>query len=101
MKKFIPEAIESLATGGRLGIITFHSLEDRIVKNMMRDNAGGCICPPELPRCVCGKVPRVKIITRKPVTPEAEEIKNNPRARSAKLRVCEKIKTKKETDKKI
>ena len=91
LKKFIPSAIEALNPGGRLAIITFHSLEDRIVKNILRENARGCICPPEFPKCVCGKMPKIKIISKKPIIPEAVEILSNPRARSAKLRVCEKL----------
>lgn len=91
IENFIPAAIESLGVGGRLAIISFHSLEDRIVKQIFAENARGCICPPELPKCACGKVPIVKIVTKKPVTPGEAEISGNPRARSAKLRVCEKI----------
>lgn len=91
LKRFIPQAIESLCEEGRLGIITFHSLEDRIVKNIYRENAGGCVCPPELPRCVCGRIPKVRIITKKPILPSPEEVRENPRSRSAKLRVAEKI----------
>lgn len=92
LEKFIPDAIESLKPGGRLAIITFNSLEDRIVKNIFRQNARGCICPKDFPICNCGNKEKIKIITRKPIIPKAEEIRNNPRARSAKLRVCEKIK---------
>lgn len=91
LEKFIPQAIGVLAPGGRLAIISFHSLEDRIVKNIFRENARGCICPPDFPRCVCGKKPRVKIISKKPVVPDQAEIADNPRARSAKMRVCEKL----------
>ena len=76
--------------GGRLAVITFHSLEDRIVKRTMQDLARGCICPPEFPVCVCGRKPQVKLITRKPITAGPEELAENPRARSAKLRVAEK-----------
>lgn len=91
LKKFIPQAIEVLKPGGRLAVISFHSLEDRIVKNMFRENARGCICPADFPQCRCGNKPSIKIITKKPVIPGDEEIKSNPRARSAKLRVCEKM----------
>ena len=84
-------AIPKLNPGGRLAIITFHSLEDRIVKNGMADAAKGCTCPPNFPVCVCGKKPLVKIVTRKPITASEEELEMNPRSRSAKLRVCEKI----------
>jgi len=92
LEKFIPQAVDVLSTGGRLGIITFHSLEDRIVKNIMRENARGCICPPDFPECRCGHKAKVKLITKKPKTPSTQEIKENSRARSAKLRICEKIK---------
>lgn len=125
LEKFIPQAIESLSTKGRLAIISFHSLEDRIVKNMYRENARGCICPPamqlqklqeeyiravennspdadelekalragpaDFPICQCGQVAKVKIITKKPIVPTEDETQENPRARSAKLRICEKL----------
>ncbi len=84
-------AVSCLNPGGRLAIITFHSLEDRIVKNGMADAARGCTCPPNFPVCVCGNKPKVKLITRKPITSSQEELDRNPRARSAKLRVCEKL----------
>ena len=91
----IAETIKDISTalnpGGRISIITFHSLEDRIVKNAYKDLAQGCICPPELPVCMCNNKPVVKIITRKPKLPSDQEIEENPRARSAKLRVAEKI----------
>lgn len=91
LKKFVEKSISLLRSGGRLGIITFHSLEDRIVKETFNLYAKGCTCPPTYPVCVCGKKPVVKIITKKPIIPSTEEIKNNFRARSAKLRVVEKI----------
>lgn len=91
LEKFIPQAIKALSPGGRLAIISFHSLEDRIVKNIFRENARGCICPPDFPQCRCGNKPKVKIITKKPIAPDPEEIKENPRSRSAKLRICEKL----------
>ena len=84
-------ASSCLNPGGRLAIITFHSLEDRIVKNGMAKDAKGCTCPPNFPVCVCGNKPKVKLITRKPITSSDEELTANPRARSAKLRVCEKL----------
>ena len=84
-------AVPCLNPGGRLAVITFHSLEDRIVKNAMAEAAKGCICPREFPVCVCGRKPQVKIITRKPITATDDELAANPRARSAKLRVCEKL----------
>ena len=85
-------AVPKLNRGGRLAIITFHSLEDRIVKGGMADFAKGCTCPPDFPVCVCGKTPDVKLVSRKPILPTDREIEENPRARSAKLRVCEKLK---------
>lgn len=84
-------AVDALAPGGRLAVITFHSLEDRIVKNAFRKAAQGCTCPKGFPVCVCGNKAKVKLTTRKPILPSAEEIAQNPRARSAKLRVCEKL----------
>ena len=89
--KVMEDAIPKLNKGGRLAVITFHSLEDRIVKNAMASAAKGCTCPPNFPVCVCGKKPQVKIITRKPIVSGEEELERNPRARSAKLRICEKI----------
>ena len=80
---------ENLAPGGRLAVITFHSLEDRIVKQAMRTLATGCTCPPEFPVCVCGKKPKLRLVTRKPIVSGREELEGNPRARSAKLRVAE------------
>ena len=91
LEAFIREAVEALQTGGRLAIITFHSLEDRIVKQTFQKLAGKCECPPRLPRCVCGAKKEIEILTRKPIVPEPFEIAENPRARSAKLRVCAKI----------
>ncbi len=87
----IQGASDSLAVGGRLGVITFHSLEDRIVKNTFRELAATCVCPKDIPRCVCAKKAVLKILTRKAVLPSAGEIRQNPRARSAKLRVAERI----------
>ena len=89
--KVMEDAIPRLNKGGRLAVITFHSLEDRIVKNAMASAAKGCTCPPNFPVCVCGKKPLVKIITRKPIVSGEEELERNPRARSAKLRICEKL----------
>lgn len=84
-------AIPRLAPGGRLAVITFHSLEDRIVKNAMQEAAKGCTCPPEFPVCVCGRKPQVRLVTRKPIISDSAELAQNPRARSAKLRVAEKL----------
>ena len=84
-------AIPLLNPGGRLAVITFHSLEDRIVKNAMADAAKGCTCPPNFPVCICGKKPQVKLISRKPIIAGEQELEENPRSRSAKLRVCEKL----------
>lgn len=91
VEKVMRDAIDCLNPGGRLAIITFHSLEDRIVKVGMQNAAKGCTCPPNFPVCVCGKKPRVELITRKPIVSGEEELERNPRARSAKLRVCEKL----------
>ncbi len=82
-------AARRLKAGGRLAVITFHSLEDRIVKQTLRTLATGCICPPEFPVCVCGRKPRMTLVNRKPITAGAAELQDNPRARSAKLRVAE------------
>ena len=87
----IRSATKLLAPGGRIAIITFHSLEDRIVKQTYAELAKGCDCPKSLPICVCGKKPEVDVLTRKPILPSVEEIESNPRSRSAKLRIAEKI----------
>jgi 16S rRNA (cytosine1402-N4)-methyltransferase len=84
----LPAAVRMLRPGGRLAVITFHSLEDRIVKRFVRDLARGCTCPPEFPICNCGREPELRDLTRKPVRPSAREIEANPRAASAKLRVA-------------
>jgi 16S rRNA (cytosine1402-N4)-methyltransferase len=86
-------AVEALRPGGRLAVITFHSLEDRIVKKTFQEMARGCTCPPSFPVCVCGKKPKVKLVTRKPIVSGEAELVDNPRARSAKLRVAEKCET--------
>ena len=91
VEKVMTDAVECLNPGGRLAVITFHSLEDRIVKNGMAEAARGCTCPPNFPVCVCGKKPKVKLISRKPIVASQEELDANPRSRSAKLRVCEKL----------
>lgn len=92
VERMIRSAVPALNKGGRLAVITFHSLEDRIVKVGMAEFAKGCTCPPDFPVCVCGKTPDVKLITRKPIIPTDKEVEENPRARSAKLRVAEKLK---------
>ena len=84
-------AVSHLNTGGRLAVISFHSLEDRIIKKTMQELATGCTCPPNFPVCVCGKKPKMKLISRKPIVPGEGELAENPRARSAKLRVAEKL----------
>jgi len=91
VSKVMQAAIPRLNPGGRLAVITFHSLEDRIVKNAMAAAAKGCTCPPNFPVCVCGKKHQVKLITRKPIVSADAELERNPRARSAKLRICEKL----------
>jgi len=90
LKDTLQDMIELLTPGGRLCIITFHSLEDRIVKSCFRTNENPCTCPSNFPICVCGKIPKGKVITRKPILPSEEEIENNKRSKSAKLRVFEK-----------
>lgn len=87
----IKDFIDVLAPGGRLAVITFHSLEDRIVKQTFAALAKGCTCPKEFPVCVCGKKPQIRLLTRKPIEPGKEEIENNSRSKSAKLRVAEKL----------
>lgn len=91
LEEVIPKVVELLKPGGRLCIITFHSLEDRIVKNSFKELNKDCICPPEIPVCVCDHRRKVKIITRKPIEAMETEKENNARSRSAKLRVCEKV----------
>ncbi len=91
LETFLLTAVGRLKTGGRIGIISFHSGEDRVVKEFFRKEAKGCVCPPEFPECRCGKKSRLKILTGKPIVASEEEVKGNPRARSAKLRVAERI----------
>lgn len=92
VERMLQRAVPRLNRGGRLAVITFHSLEDRIVKTGLAEFARGCVCPPDFPVCVCGRTPDVKLVNRKPVLPSQRELEENPRARSAKLRVAEKLK---------
>jgi len=87
----LPAALEMLRPGGRLAVISFHSLEDRLVKRFLRDRARGCTCPPDFPVCVCGKEPELRLLTRKAVRPSAHELDENPRAASARLRAAVKV----------
>ena len=91
VEQVMRDAIPCLNEGGRLAIITFHSLEDRIVKTGMVAASKGCTCPPNFPVCVCGKKPQVRLVSKKPIVSGEEELERNPRARSAKLRICEKL----------
>ena len=91
LEKFVNDAFDMLKIGGRMSIITFHSLEDRLIKNIYKNLVGGCICPSEFPVCMCGRTEKARIITKKPIIPTDEELQENARARSAKLRVIEKI----------
>lgn len=91
LKQFIFDAVEILKTDGVLAIITFHSLEDRIVKQAFQLLSGKCQCPPRIPQCVCGAAKKVEILTRKPIVPTDAEMKENSRSRSAKLRACQKL----------
>ena len=93
LSEALERGFERLKAGGKMSVITFHSLEDRIVKNSFRNFCTGCTCPPEFPVCVCGKLPRGELLTKKPITPSEKEITENPRSRSAKLRVIKKIRT--------
>lgn len=87
----LDQALEVLAPGGRCAVISYHSLEDRIVKRRFAAGAGGCVCPPELPVCVCGQAAELRILTRRPIEPSEAEVERNPRARSARLRAAEKL----------
>jgi 16S rRNA (cytosine1402-N4)-methyltransferase len=91
LERFIRDAVNILKKDGRLAVITFHSLEDRIVKQTLQKLAGKCFCPPRLPQCVCGASREIEILTRKPIVPSEAETEENPRARSAKLRACLKL----------
>lgn len=91
LQEGITAAFNCLKSGGRLAIITFHSLEDRITKNMFKEFCTGCTCPPDIPICVCNKKPRAKLVNRKPIIAKEDELQENPRSRSAKLRIIEKL----------
>ena len=91
LSQVLEDAIDCLAPNGRVAIITFHSLEDRIVKKSFNEQVNPCVCPPSFPVCACGRVPKLKLVNRKPILPSDNEIEINPRARSAKLRVAERI----------
>ena len=91
LEEGLGQATGLLAPGGRLAVISFHSLEDRIVKRFLRRESTDCLCPPDLPVCVCNHVARLRVLTRRPITPGAEEVQTNPRSRSAKLRAGERI----------
>lgn len=88
LERFLTDAVDVLAPGGRLAVITFHSLEDRIVKQAFQRLSGKCTCPPRMPVCQCGAVKKVEILTRKPILPTEDEMRQNSRSRSAKLRAC-------------
>ncbi len=91
LESYLETVMDRLNPGGRLAIISFHSLEDRVVKHAFRDAAKGCVCPPRQPICTCGGIPKLKVLTKKPLLPEEEEMRANPRSRSAKLRVAERL----------
>jgi 16S rRNA (cytosine1402-N4)-methyltransferase len=91
LEEGIDAALARLRPHGRLGVIAYHSLEDRVVKTRLRQAAKGCICPPRIPVCVCGRNPQVRLVTRRAVRPGDEECARNPRARSARLRVVERL----------
>ena len=91
LEQLLKAAPAHLKPGGRLAVITFHSLEDRIVKTALAQLARGCTCPPDFPVCVCGKTPQMRLLHRKPTLPSPQEVEENPRARSAKLRAAEKL----------
>jgi 16S rRNA (cytosine1402-N4)-methyltransferase len=91
LRSFLDGALDRLHPGGRLVVISYHSLEDRMVKQFMREQSAVCVCPPSVPVCVCGRSPRLRLLTRRAITPRQDEVQRNPRSRSAKLRAAEKI----------
>jgi 16S rRNA (cytosine1402-N4)-methyltransferase len=91
LERFVENSVDLLKTNGRLCVITFHSLEDRIVKQAFKKLSGKCQCPPRIPQCVCGAVKKVELLTRRPTIPTDAEMKDNPRSRSAKLRICRRL----------
>jgi len=91
LREALPQAIDALEVGGRIAVIAFHSLEDRIVKRFFRRESSNCVCPPQLPRCQCGHTARLRLVTKRPIRPSADEVRRNPRSRSARLRVAERI----------
>lgn len=91
LESVLPDAIDILAQRGRIAVISFHSLEDRIVKNFFRQQSKSCVCPPQLPECACEQIQKLEVLTKKPIVPTAEEIMMNPRSRSARLRGAEKL----------
>jgi len=91
LESVLPDAVDILAPRGRIAVISFHSLEDRIVKNFFRQQSKSCICPPHLPKCACGHIRKLNVLTKKPIVPTAVEISMNPRSRSARLRGAEKL----------
>ena len=91
IEKFLDGAIQMLKPNGRLAVISFHSLEDRIVKQTFKREATDCLCPPKIPQCICGHRASVKLLTKKPICPTIEETESNPRSASAKLRVVSKL----------
>ena len=91
LEKGLAEGFDILKSGGRMAVITFHSLEDRAVKNAFREYCTGCTCPPDFPVCVCGKQPKAELVNKKPITASQAELESNPRSRSAKLRIIEKL----------
>ena len=91
VERMLNSALDLLKPGGRVAVISFHSLEDRLVKTAFAQWARGCTCPPDFPVCVCGKKPRVKLVGRRPIVAGQAELEENPRARSAKLRLAEKL----------